>query len=46
MSKECKVIGWISGKTRKRWYENEIKDKEDLWILTKGKNYWFVKTFF
>ena len=44
-SNETKVIGWISWETRKKWFNEEDKHKENLWILTKGKNYWFVKTF-
>ena len=46
-----KVIGWTSPKTRKKWFKDGIRElprkddfieNENLWILTRGNNYWFV----
>ena len=47
------VIGWISTKTLKKWgITPEIKSinirnekEDDYWILSRGKEYWFVRTF-
>ena len=37
---DWKVIGWVSGKTTKKWFGWE-KD-EDLWVLVRGNSYWFI----
>ena len=50
-NKEFKIIGWVSSSVRKKWFKNEISEiimsndiiNEDLWILTRGNNYWLVK---
>ena len=47
------IIGWVSNKTLKKWGRNlEIKDisirneeKENFWVLARGKEYWYVSTF-
>ena len=47
------VVGWISTKTLKKWnITPEIKsiditneEEDTYWILTRGKGYWFVRTF-
>ena len=50
-NKEFKIIGWVSPITRNKWFKDEIREtpiKNDffedlnLWILTRGNNYWFV----
>ena len=51
---EFKIIGWVSPMTRKKWFKDGIKEinrngdnsnNEDLWLLTRGNNYWFVRMF-
>ena len=39
-----KIIGWVSPRTVQKWLKEIIRN-EDLWILTKGNNYWFVSRF-
>ena len=48
---EFKIIGWVLPMTRKKWFKDGIRElprkddfieNEDLWILTRGNNYWFV----
>ena len=39
---DWKVIGWISSKTISKWFDCQ-KDNSKLWILVRGKNYWFVE---
>ena len=50
-NKEFKIIGWVSPNTRSKWFKegirkipikNDFLDNTDLWILTRGSNYWFV----
>ena len=51
---DFKIIGWVSPETRKKWFKDGLKEitrpgdfinTEDLWILTRGNNYWFVRMF-
>ena len=51
---EFKIIGWVSLITISKWFKDGIietprKDtfieNENLWILTRGNNYWFVSLF-
>ena len=53
-NKEFKIIGWVSPITRNKWFKDGIREKprkdnfienENLWVLTKGNDYWFVLLF-
>ena len=53
-SMEWKIIGFVTGKTLKKWdivfknNDNYLGGKPDerkqrFWVLTRGKEYWFVE---
>ena len=53
-NREFKIIGWVSPRTKNKWFKdgikeiprnNDITDYLNLYVLTKGNNYWFVSLF-